>query len=52
VPLVGDEPVHMLAAQQGRIVTAARFLQFQEDTQLDSRTPQPVDGACRARASR
>ena len=52
VPLVGDEPVHVLAAQRGGIMTAAWRLQFQEDAQLDSRPPEPVDRAGGARASR
>ena len=52
VPLVGDEPVHVLPVQHGGIMAAAGCLQVQEGTELDSRPPEPVDGAGRARAPR
>ena len=52
VPLVGDEPVHVLAAQDGGIVAAARGLQVQESAQLCRSPPQVIDRAGAARASR
>lgn len=52
MPLVDDEAVHVLAAQDSRVVTAARSLQLQEGPQLGGGPPVPVDRAGGARASR